>query len=165
LARTGAEGHYSVSLSFNAGRDMELSTVTRTAKNVSAGADEHPALYYAMNPAAFIGLPPRERGKLLSDVLGGGMRDLIQAAIAEHVVSIPDAIRAEIKGSGVDTCDVDALRAEVVRIRRDLKREIKDVPTRPPTLGDFSLPDDYDVTARRSGGQGPGGEDRRGRGR
>ena len=147
LARDGAAGPYSVSMTFNADGDTEASTITRTAKNISAGpVDERPALYYAMNPAAFIALPPRDRGKLLSDVLGGGMRDLIQAAITEHVGSIPDAIRAEIKGSGVDTCDVDALRAEIVRIRRDLKREIKDAPGKPPALRDFSLPDNYDVT-------------------
>ncbi len=146
LERTGSAGPYSVSLSFEADGDTEISTITRTAKNVSAGTDERPALYYAMNPGAFIALPPRDRGKVLSDVLGGGMRSLVQEAIAEHVGNVPDRIRAEIKGSGVDVCDVDALRAEVVRIRRDLKREVKDVPSRPPVLHDFGLPDNYDVT-------------------
>ena len=148
VASRAAEGELAVRLDFvmESEDGEDSASIVRTAKNVSAGVDDHPALHYALNPAAFIALPARDRGKLLSDVLGGGMRSLVQEAIAEHVGNVPDRIRAEIKGSGVDVCDVDALREEVVRIRRDLKREVKDLPARAPAITEYGLPADYDVT-------------------
>ncbi|MCJ7778044.1 MAG: hypothetical protein MUP16_07015, partial [Sedimentisphaerales bacterium] len=108
-------------------------------------------LRYCLSPHEFIALPARERGKVLAEVLGGGLKDVIKAAIAEHVGNINETLLKEIKSSGINILDVDVFKNEVVEIRRTLKRTKNELPGKPPLIGDFELPVNYDVAPDEKG--------------
>lgn len=120
-------------------------SIRRTKTNIGSHVDERAVLRYCLNPQEFIALAPKERARILSDVLGGGLDEVIKAAIIEHVGEIDDTVLAEIKGSGVNLLDVDALRNQVVEQRRSYKRLIEELPDKAPLLGDYELNVDYDL--------------------
>ncbi len=124
----------------------EERSVKRTKSSVGANVDDSEVLRYCLNPAEFIGLPAKERGKVLSDVLGGGMDDLVKGAIVEHIGDIDKTLLAEVKGSGVNILDLDAFREQIVEQRRSYKRLIEELPDKVPLLGDYDLENEYDVT-------------------
>lgn len=120
--------------------------VRRTKTNIGTHVDERAVLRSCLNPSEFIALTPKERTHLLSEVLGGGMKEVIKTAIVEHVGEIDETVLSEIKGSGVNLLDVDALRAQVVEQRRRYKRLLEELPAKPPLLSDYELEQDYEVT-------------------
>jgi len=130
----------------NDGTDLQ---VHRTPSSVSLGIDERAVLRYCLNPAEFIELPTKERAKILSEVLGGGMDELIKSAIQEHIGGVDQTVLAELKGSRVNLLDVDAFRNEVVEQRRQYKRDRDALPDKPPLKGDYELTEDYDVSKDR----------------
>ena len=123
----------------------EINTIKRTASTASRNVNGQSVLRYCLNPHEFIRLQAKERGRVLAEVLGGGMNDVIKAAIADHVGNINETLLAEIKSSGVDILDVDALREEVVTCRRQYKRDLKELPEISPVLIDYELEENYDV--------------------
>ena len=122
----------------------EINSIRRTV-GTPGGSDAKSVLRYCLSPHEFIALPARERGKVLAEVLGGGLSDVIKAAIAEHVGNINETLLKEIKSSGINILDVDVFKNEVVEIRRALKRTKNELPGKPPLIGDFELPVNYDV--------------------
>ena len=128
-------------------QDGDQCSIHRTPSTAGKNVLESSLLHFCLNPHEFILLPARERGKVLAEVLGGGLNDVIKAAIAEHVGNVDKDLLAEIKASGVDVLDVDAFRNEVVESRRAIKRTKKDLPDKQPLLGDYELEDGYDVAA------------------
>jgi len=118
----------------------------RSKSSVGVNVDGRDVLHYCLNPADFIALSAKERAKILSEVLGGGMDELVEAAITEHIGDIDPTILSELKASGTNILDVDALRAQIVEQRRSYKRLIEQLPDKPPLLGDYELDSDYDVT-------------------
>ena len=126
-------------------RDSDKCSIHRTQSTAGKNVTESSLLHYCLNPYEFIALPAKDRGKVLSDVLGGGMNDVIKAAIATHIGNIDETLLAEIKAVGVNVLDLDAFRDEVVDIRRTCKREKKELPDKPPLLGDYELEEGYDV--------------------
>lgn len=123
----------------------EIKTRRRSVSSVSTNAIDIPIFRYCLNPDDFIRLSANERGKILSEVLGGGLDEVAKSAIAEHIGNIIEALLTEIKHSGVDVLDVDALKKQVVEIRRQYKRDKQALPDSPPVMSHFSLPDNYDV--------------------
>jgi len=126
----------------------EIRSIRRTV-STSGGTEANSVLRYCLNPQEFIRLPAKERGKLLAGVLGGGMQDVIRDAIAEHIGNIDENLLNEIKRSGVDILDVDALKKQVVECRRQYKRDRQELPEKPPLLADYELENGYDVEADR----------------
>lgn len=122
----------------------EINSIRRTV-STPGGSDAKSLLRYCLNPHEFIALPAKERGRILAEVLGGGLNDVIKAAIAEHIGNIDETLLAEIKASGVDILDVDAFKNKVVEIRRAIKRAKADLPDGPPVPAHFALPENYDV--------------------
>lgn len=122
-------------------------TITRSKSTISINADDRESLHYCLNPSEFIALTAKERSNILAEVLGGGMDEVIEDAIAEHIGNIYETILSELKGSGVKILDVDAFRKQIVEIRRSYKRLIADLPDQALLLGDYKLEEGYDVTA------------------
>lgn len=126
--------------------DGELCTVKRNAKSASKGVgDFNPFIGWALNPMGFLQLKPKERGAIIVDAIGGDIQAIVKQAVAEHVGDVPKEIKAELKTSGVDMFNVDALRNAVCEIRRGFKRDIKNLCTTNPVLQDFGLPQNFDV--------------------
>lgn len=123
----------------------EINTRRRTIGSVSTNVIESPVLRYCLNPNEFIALLSKERGKILAEVLGGGMQDVVKAAIAEHIGNIDEKLLDEIKSSGVDVLDVDSLKKQVVECRRQYKRDKQALPDKPPILANYDLEQGYDV--------------------
>lgn len=119
--------------------------IKRSKSTVGVHVDERPVLRYCLNPSEFIALSPKERAKILSDVLGGGLNDVIKQAIIDHIGSINETVLSEVKGSGVNILDIDVFRNQVVQQRREYKRLIEQLSDRPPLLGDYELDADYDI--------------------
>lgn len=128
-------------------KDKNPCTITRSLKNASKGVEfQDPYIPFCLNPQAFIDLPPRDRGAILSAILGAGLNELVEAAMAEHVGDIQhEEIIAAIRASGIDRHNVDALRALIVDLRRTYKREADNQSAKEPTLDDYDLPEDFDV--------------------
>ncbi len=124
--------------------------VHRTPSSVSMGIDERAVLRYCLNPAEFIDLPAKERARVLAEVLGGGMDELVKTAIQEHIGDVDQTVLAELRGSGVSLLDLDAFRKQIIEQRRQYKRDIGQLPDKPPLLGDYELDQDYDVIKDRS---------------
>jgi len=122
----------------------EINSIRRTI-STPGGSDAKSLLRYCLNPHEFIALPAKERGKVLAEVLGGGLKDVIRTAIALQIGDINESLLAEIKASGVDVLDVDAFRNEVVESRRAIKRTKKELPDKQPLLGDYGLENGYAV--------------------
>ncbi|HUS74322.1 MAG TPA: hypothetical protein VMY06_14775 [Sedimentisphaerales bacterium] len=132
-------------------QDGDECSIHRTPSTAGKNVLESSLLHFCLNPHEFIALPARERGKVLAEVLGGGLNDVIKAAIAEQIGNIDNSLLTEIKASGVDVLDVDAFRNEIVEIRRALKRTKKELPDKSPLLGDYELEDGYDVSVDEKG--------------
>lgn len=124
----------------------EIETKRRTAKT-QGGAYANPLLHYCLNPESFIRLDSKVRGKLLSDALGGGLDDLVKEAISEYIGQIDNDLVAEIKSSGVDLFDVDALKKKVVELRRQYKRDKQESERLCPLLVDYKIEKDFDAKA------------------
>jgi len=140
----------------NNGMLVELDTVdketgeihkNKCSKNGLSIGKRFPLATYCLNPDEFIRLPAKKRGMLLAEVLGGGMQELVKDAIDEHIGLIDDDIVAEIKSSGVNIFDLEALKEEVVELRRQYKRNKKELPENHPLLADYDLDEGYDVDA------------------
>ena len=139
LGRNGQDG-MSVMVQFADG------ALGRTVKNASTNIEDNGSVVpYCLDPAAFIRLPAKERGKLLSGVLGGGMEELAKEALKQHVGAIRATVAAEIKASGVAMYDVDALHKAVVEIRKQYKRDLRAIADAPPSLADYELPEGFDA--------------------
>lgn len=117
----------------------------RRSKSTVGHVDERPVLRYCLNPAEFIALTSKERAKVLSDVLGGGLDDVIRSSLAEHIGDVDETVLSELKASGVSLLDVDAFRKQIVEQRRSYKRIIEALPEKAPLLGDYELDADYDL--------------------
>jgi len=126
-------------------KDGELCVIKRSTSNASKNLDPNPIIPYCLDSQAFLKLSAPERGKILASVLGEGLNELIKEAIATHIGDFPEPIRAEIKAAGVNIYDVDALRDEVVMIRRGYKREANELDLLEPTLTSYQLPENYAV--------------------
>jgi len=144
LQSTTPNGLMEVELAYqdDSGADCEKK---RTKNSVSLEVDDRPLLRYCLNPHEFIALPARDRGGVLADVLGGGMEDVIKAAIITHIGSIDETLLAEIKADRVNVLDIEALKAKVVECRRQYKRDKSAIPELPPLLPDFDLDIEYNA--------------------
>ncbi|RLC35807.1 hypothetical protein DRH27_06235, partial [Candidatus Falkowbacteria bacterium] len=143
LLRGGAaDKSLSVQIDYLADDETECS-LGRTVKNASKNIDPDEVLPFCLNPQAFVLLSSKERGKILSSLTSSGLEELIEESISEHIGDFPKEVISEIKVSGADVCDVDALRECVVEVRRKSKRDVAGLRTEEPTLTEFDLPADF----------------------
>jgi len=134
----------SVELGYQVGDLTEVSTKTRTAKNISKDVDTNILLPYCFDGMSFIRLTPKERGRIFASVLDAGNVDIIKTAIKKHV-TFSDQLRMEVKAICPNVLDVDAIREAVIEIRKNLKREravYADMVE--PVKSDFDIPTDTD---------------------
>lgn len=125
--------------------------IKRGIKNASKGVENFNALIpFCLDPLSFIRLPARERGAILSGVLGAGLNEAIEEAIAKHIGDISPMILTPLKGTGIDLHNIDALRNEIIIIRRDFKRQEKTLDVPAPKLGKYDLPEDFDILKAES---------------
>lgn len=118
--------------------------IGRSKSSASLNIDKRAILSYCLNPKAFISLPARERGALLSQVLGGGLKDIAKEAVVKHIGNVDKTVLAQIKASGVDILMIDAFKTKVVELRQEYKRDLATRPSEPPLLADQGLEQDYD---------------------
>lgn len=123
----------------------ELCIIKRSPSTASRGIDPNPFISLCLDTMSFINMTPPERGKILASVLGSGLNDIIKAAIAKHIGDFPQEIIGVIKGNGINVLDVDAVRDEVVLIRRGYKRDASELDVLEPTLTSYQLPENYTV--------------------
>lgn len=118
--------------------------IKRNAKSASKGVEgQNEFIPYCIDPLSFIRLPARDRGRIISKVLGAGLDELVKDAIAEHIGDVNEEVRQHLAASGIDRFNVEALRKEVVELRRIYKREKEGLDLKPKKLTDFDLPADF----------------------
>lgn len=118
--------------------------IVRNGQTGGSGADGRAILRYCLNPVEFIALPARDRGAVLAEVLGGGLDEIVKAAIVKHIGNVNQTVLAEIKGSGTNILDVEAFKSKTVELRRQYKRQLDSMPKQPPLPGDYGVDRDYD---------------------
>ena len=119
--------------------DGEPAQIQRDIKTVSAGVDGHsPLIPFCLDPASFINLPARERGAILSQALGGGLDDIVDKALNEHVRPINETILIALRASGIEMTDIGALKDMIVELRRKYKQK-QAKQNKEPKLIDYEL--------------------------
>lgn len=143
LKSNAGNGQFGVDLEYedDSGAECEIH---RTKSSISVGIDTRDILRYCLHPHEFIPLQARDRGRVLAEVLGGGMDEITKAAIAKHIGNVDETVLAQIKASNISVLNLDVFKAKVVELRREYKRDLSDLPKDPPLLGDFDLDQDYD---------------------
>lgn len=130
--------------------DGERARIQRDVETASGGVQYNPLIPYCIEPASFISLPAKERGAVLSAALGGGLDNIVERAIGEHIDPINPTVIAAINKTGIDMHDVDLLRNTVVELRRHYKRQSEQEYIE-PVITDYELPAGFNskATAKR----------------
>lgn len=115
--------------------------IKRNAKSASKGVEgQNEFIPYCIDPLSFIRLPARDRGRIISRVLGAGLDELVKNAITEHIGDVDEEVRQHLAASGIDRLNIEALKKEAVELRRTYKREKEGLDLKPKKLTDYDLP-------------------------